>query len=361
MGKNLAIGVLVVAVLGGAIWYYTANPVTPVTPTDTTPVAGTDPGTYTPPSQQAGTPIAVTDPTAIPTDTTVVVTGQVTPQGAFTNYWYEYGKTANLGSRTTDQGVGGSFTAIPAPAYITGLTAQTTYYFKLMAKNQLGVSAGTAFTFTTTKGTLPPVGNVPTARTLASTNVSRTSANVSGEVTPNQAETTFWFEYGTTKDLGAVSVFQSAGSGMNKVPTTVTLNDLQPLTTYHFRLNAQNRFGTVLGSILTFKTLGPAAATAPMMETKSETNVSTSSVTLRGSVDPNGAETQYWFEYSTDSLLGNVLANATPKKSAGAGTSATSVSENVTGLAGKTTYYFRIVASNSIGLTRGTEMSFKTK
>jgi phosphodiesterase/alkaline phosphatase D-like protein len=290
-----------------------------------------------------------------------VVTGSITPNGAFTSYWYEYGISAEFGSKTSSQTLGSGYVAIAAPAYITGLTKDTKYYFRLVGENQYGRVNGATATFQTTVGTPAPTGSAPTTKTLAAMSVSRTTANLNGEVTPNKAETQYWFEFGKTTDLGNTSAFQSAGSGSAKVPVAISISNLEGATTYYFRLNAQNQFGTVNGAIMNFKTPGPPAPTKPTVETRNATDVSTSTVLLHGRVNPNGAETQYWFEYSTDSLLGSLLLHTTERTSVGAGSTSTSVEADVEDLTPKTNYYFRMVAENNLGLVYGERMSFKTK
>jgi len=203
---------------------------------------------------QATAPIVATNSSVSPSATTVVVSGTVNPKGSFTNYWYEYGKTSDLGTKTSNQTMGSGFVSIQAPAYITGLSKNTTYYFKLVAENQYGKVAGSQYAFQTTESTPAPVGNAPTTKTLSANNISSTTANINGEVTPNKSETQYWFEYGPTPQLGNTSAFSSLGNGTTKSSVSISLSDLQSKTTYYFRLNAQNQFGTINGSILNFKT-----------------------------------------------------------------------------------------------------------
>ncbi|MDO8582416.1 MAG: hypothetical protein Q7R63_00250 [bacterium] len=98
------------------------------------------------------------------------------------------------------------------------------------------------------------VSGAPVPRTAAATGVTRTSANLHGDVVPNGATTQFWFEYGASADLGNATALASIGDGTVKTPVSLSVSGLNPLTTYWFRLNAQNQFGTVNGSIMTFKT-----------------------------------------------------------------------------------------------------------
>lgn len=163
-----------------------------------------------------------------------------------------------MGSKTSNQTIGSGFVAIQAPGYITNLVKNTTYYFRLVAENQYGKVVGSQYSFKTTEGTPAPVGNAPTTKTVSASGVSRTTSNLNGEVNPNKASTQYWFEYGKTTELGNTSSFESSGDGNAKISVSISLSNLQPLTTYYFRLNAQNQFGTINGSILSFKTLGPA-------------------------------------------------------------------------------------------------------
>ncbi|OGG51951.1 hypothetical protein A3C18_01775 [Candidatus Kaiserbacteria bacterium RIFCSPHIGHO2_02_FULL_54_11b] len=353
-------GLVVLLAMAGLIFYGIQN----MAPSDGSPTATTtDPGTGTnpPPSPETSAPIAVTSSTVAPSDTTAVMNGTVRANGALTTYWYEYGTTSTMGNKTSTQNIGFGYSAIPAPGYITGLVKETTYYFRLVAENQHGRVSGTQYTFRTTLGNPPPVGSAPTTRTLAATSVARTTVNLNGEVTPNKAATQYWFEYGQSANLGNTTALQSAGSGSAKVSVPLSLSGLTPATTYHFRLNAQNQFGTVNGAILTFKTANPAAAATPSITTRSTTAISTSTAKVRGTVDPNGAETTYWIEYSTSSVLNLPLLKTTPRKSAGAGTSAIAIEEDLSALSPNTTYHFRIVAQNSAGTVRGDRDTFKTK
>jgi phosphodiesterase/alkaline phosphatase D-like protein len=356
-GAGLVVGIIIV---GGLAYYASQNASeqAPINATSTPVVGGNSEQV---PVSNISSPTVLTGANVVSSDTTAVVTGSVIPNGAFTTYWYEYGKTTNLGSKTSNQTVGSGYVTISAPAYIIGLAKDTTYYFRLVAENQLGRITGAQYSFGTKQGNPAPVGALPSTRTLGVSVVTEVSAKLNGEVTPNKAMTQYWFEYGVTKDLGGTSMFTSVGDGSAMMAASAELAGLRPGTTYYFRINAQNQFGTVNGVMLNFKTLGSATASAPIGKTGSATSISTSKATLRGTVDPNGAPTIYWFEYSTDSLLGSVLIQATPQKSAGIDSNTVSVNADVSGLNAKTDYYFRIVVQNSLGTARGERATFKTK
>jgi len=360
---GVVVTIAIIAITGGYLYqnrnggtnpiattFYSTNPTSSVGNNETTT------------TKTGGVPTVSTSPNVSLTDTTASVTGNISPRGSFTSYWYEYGLTSNLGSKTSSQNVGSGFNSVSAPSYISGLTKNTLYYFRLIGENSAGRSSGVIYTFKTTEGKPTPVGTIPTIKTIAASGISRTTANLKGEVTPNKADTQYWFEYGQTTKLGNASALSSAGSGSTKIAVSISLSDLDPITTYYFRLNAQNQFGTINGSILNFKTLGPAAITAkaPTVTTGNATSISSSGATLHGKVNPNLAETNYWFEYSSDSQFGSALLKSTAVISTGAVGTVISTDKVITGLASSTTYYFHLVARNRIGTTIGDRKTFKT-
>jgi hypothetical protein len=305
-------------------------------------------------------PIAVTNTTANPGEVFAIVTGTVNPDGALTSYWYEFGISATLGNKTASQTVGSGFVATPAPAYITGLAKDTTYFFRLVAKNQLGTVAGNQYTFQTTHGVTTPVGSIPTIRTTLVSGITNNSGDVSGEVTPNQASTQYWFEYGKTGTLGNTTALVSVGDGGASVPASALVSNLSSGTLYYYRINAQNQFGTVNGSILTFKTVGTAPMPVPVVTTQVTSPVGMTTATVRGTVNPYGVKTTYWFEYSTDAVFAAGSVKTTTQHTTGALTSTISLQADISRLTTKTVYYVRIVAQNAAGVVRGDTQSFTT-
>jgi len=94
----------------------------------------------------------------------------------------------------------------------------------------------------------------------------------------------------------------------------------------------------------------------PTATTGSATSVTSSTATLNGTVHPSGLSTTYHFEYGTGTSYGSTTDSA----SAGSGTSNTSVSNNITGLSASTTYHYRLVATNSVGTSTGSDQQFAT-
>lgn len=357
--SSVLIGVLLALVLGAA-GYFVYLPTTATNAT-TTSVAVVNVPVVKVVTNIAGTPFVNSNGSVAITENTAVMAGSVNPNGAFTTYVYEYGTTASLGNKSNTQSIGSGFEFISTPAYLVGLTKDTTYFYKLIAQNRFGVEASAQRTFTTTHGSPAPVGSAPNVKSVNATNISRTSANINAEINPNKNATAYWFEYGTSANLGATSPFVSVGDGNLSIPVSQSISSLTPATNYYFRVNAQNSFGTVNGAIQSFQTSGPVAVTAPAAKTGTAIAINNSSATLRGSVDPNGSETTYWFEYSNESLLSALFTrNTDPEKLAG-NLNSTNINADITGLTSKTNYYYRLVAQNSSGTIRGEKLSFKTK
>lgn len=213
---------------------------------------------------------------------------------------------------------------------------------------------------TTITTTTTSIATAPSVTTSASS-ITRTTATIHGQITPNSSDTSYWFEYGEVADLGNTTALQSAGNGTATKTVSASLSSLKPLTKYYFRLNAQNQFGIMTGGTMTFTTLGPVAAGSPTVTTTNAGNVATSSATLRGHLNPNSYPTTYWFEYGTDSLLGNIFGSSAHVDLTSRGTATVTVSADIKSLGSNTKYYYQLVARNSYGTVRGDIIAFTTK
>src|SRR5215211_8573248 len=110
-------------------------------------------------------------------------------------------------------------------------------------------------------GLLVPAGATaaparPDVTTGPAANVTQTTATLTGSVNPNEAETTYFFEYGPTATYGArvPDPPASVGKGNRRVAVTADIGGLAPATTYHYRLVARNAQGVRRGSDRTFRT-----------------------------------------------------------------------------------------------------------
>jgi hypothetical protein len=238
-------------------------------------------------------------------------------------------------------------------ADLTTLQPVTTYHFRLIAGNAQGQNQGADQTFTT-----PPA--VKDVSTDPATNVQGHSATLNGTLDPNGLDTTYHFQYVDDAAFqasgysGATSVpvpDADAGStpGDQSVHTDVT--GLQSASTYHFRLIATDSNGTTIGQDEMLTTLPP-----PSIGSAAAANLTPTSTDLTASINPNGFDTIYRFEWGTSAAYGASVP--IPDGHIAAGLSDQAVAQHVSGLQANTTYHFRVVAQNLTGTTTGVDHTF---
>jgi hypothetical protein len=180
----------------------------------------------------------------------------------------------------------------------------------------------------------------PAVKTGSVTKITQTSGVLNATVNPNGSATTYYFEWGLTSGYGATSHPHSAGSGTKASSVHATAAALIPGTVYHYRIVALNKFGGSLGADKTFKTGG---SSPPVAATGSPTQVGSTSVTMTGVVNPNGAATSWAFEYGiTAAYESETIARVLP-----AGPSAQTVSVSIRGLAPGTIFHYQLLAAHS--------------
>jgi len=181
------------------------------------------------------------------------------------------------------------------------------------------------------------------------------SVTLSGGVYPNQMATKYWWEYGPTTAYGSTTTPTDVGDGANApagsgglVPVSSTVTGLTAGETYHYRLVAQNNYHgeetTTYGYDYSFAFSG-ASSTTPTVSNVSASKVEPTSVEFSGTVNPNGGETTYYFEYGNSAAYGS----ETPLEEAGSGTSPVNVTAAVGELEPNTTYHYTLVAVNALG------------
>ncbi|MGA8363232.1 MAG: fibronectin type III domain-containing protein [Solirubrobacteraceae bacterium] len=95
---------------------------------------------------------------------------------------------------------------------------------------------------------------------------------------------------------------------------------------------------------------------APAVTTEAATSIEYRQANLNGSVNPNGPDAHYYFQYGTTTGYGS----ATLEGDAGYGDSNTGESATITGLKPGTTYHYRLVANSWVGTTDGPDKEFTT-
>ncbi len=271
-------------------------------------------------------------------------------------YSFEYSTKATgetlEGTITTVQG--GSFAPGPPGGQQVGVSTGnvlqpvTTYYYRVVAKNATGTNTGKVETFTTPGPPLVGTGAVSA--------IGQASANVTGTVTPEGAETYYYYEYGPTTEYGQSTVPAgpgvSVGSGTSAVVAPASLLPLVAGVSYHYRLVAWNEFGTSYGQDKTFTA---EAGVSPLATTGAPSGVSVDEATISGTINPQGKETSYGFEYGATTEYGTqTFGTVLPEY----GTE--TVTLNLRGISPGTTYHYRLVVRNAGGTSYGEDMTFTT-
>ena len=283
------------------------------------------------------------------TSTGATLNGLVTRNGLPTGAWFEWGTSSSYTNTAPSQSVSNMAESAIVSEDLGSLSPNTSYHYRAVAGNSLGVTYGNDVGFTT-----EPSGSPPTVSTGPVDSLTSASAKLGGTINPNGLSTVAFFQWGISASYGNTTPPEPIGGGTGNVNLAVKLNSLSPNTTYHFRVVASNSAGATEGSDATFTTL--SLTLPPTVLTSFVTNVTVTSAQLNGTVNPNGSATVVHFEWGTSALYGNT----TPSQSIGSETTKVSVSESLTLLSPNTKYYCRLVASNSAGTIYGDGLSFTT-
>jgi hypothetical protein len=164
-----------------------------------------------------------------------------------------------------------------------------------------------------------------------------------------EGEATCKFMWGETTQLERSPLPCSAPATAEESDVEATLSnatdsELEPDTTYYYRLQATNKNGTNPGEPVQdqhFTTPGPG------IHSESVSNVAGTSATFETSIDPNKAPTTYYFQYGTSSAYETSVPVA-PGLSLGSGEGDVRVSQHVQGLSATTSYHYRVVAVSEL-------------
>ena len=273
----------------------------------------------------------------------------INPNGGETTYQFEYGTTTAYGAKVPigAKAIGAGSANVEVGEAIAGLSAGTTYHFRISATNAAGTSKGEDRTFTTIAA--------PTATIEPASDVSANKATLNVLINPKGAATTYQFEYGPTTAYGmkAPATPQGIGSGFSPVPISTTVSGLTEGTTYHYRVVATNSVGKTNAA--------DQSVTTPFLPdaiTESAIAVDTDDAVLTGTIDANGSPATYQFEYGTTDAYGAVVPGAVEVIETGNG--AEEAEEVASSLQPDTTYHYRLKATSEAGTVVGVDHTFTT-
>jgi hypothetical protein len=324
----------------------------------------------------------VTEPASSVTQTSATLNATVNPNGqTVSDCHFEYGETTAYGKEVScSPSPGSGTTPEPVSESVTGLSANTTYHFRIVATNAGGTSEGSDQTFTTLLNSASGTStNSSSPATATDGPVSATASGGTGTVTAGQygsnpTGTTLFESSGKYIDVylsagstftklefedcelnGGNEVFWESGSGWAKVIRQTYTPGSTPCITVEIESSGTTpelaqMTGTVFGVA--------RSPVPPKVVTGKASSVTQTSATLNATVNPEGSNvSDCKFEYGeTIPYSKDVPCSTSP----GSGTTPEPVSASVTGLSANTTYHFRISATNAGDTSKGADETFKT-
>ena len=224
---------------------------------------------------------------------------------------------------------------------------------------------------------------VPSVTTGSADMISARNVYLNASVNPNGKYTNVWFQIDINSPPIGVRGYQGAGSESSAVNVRAGIINLHLNTTYYYRVVAQNSGGIVYGEIRSFRTgsdsgsssgssissnqnnygynssyssATPTIPGVPLVATNGPVSISSNSSVVNGSINPNGANTSFWFEFGLTQYLGQ----KTNVQSANNGNSLQLVTGNLSGLEAGRTYYYKVFAQNNYGASAGDIKSLTT-
>jgi hypothetical protein len=210
----------------------------------------------------AKSPTAATDSSTSLTFSSATLNGSVAPYKDTTTVRFIYGTATGAypdtvtASQSPIYGYGATSVSKP----ISGLTASTTYYYRVIAGSTLGSAEGSEISFTTLAAP-----SAPTATTDSVSSIAATTATAYGSTNPNGDTTTVRFVYGTVSGTytDSVTATQSPLTGYSSSHVSANLSGLSPSQTYYLRVAALNGVGYARGTEISFTTAVLVPETAP--------------------------------------------------------------------------------------------------
>jgi hypothetical protein len=182
--------------------------------------------------------------------TQATLTAKVTPRGAATSVRFDLGTGTTYGLQSSSKDVGSGTDAVTVEIPVQGLTANTTYHFRVVATSDGGTVQGADATLKT--DAVPTAPSRPGATTGGVRDVSTSAATLTAAVNPHGANTTSRFEWGTSSSLGSSTPIAGVGSGTRSLSVTARIAGLAAGKRYYYRIAASNSLGTTRGATRSF-------------------------------------------------------------------------------------------------------------
>jgi len=203
----------------------------------------------------------------------------------------------------------------------------------------------------------------PAVQVNTITEITHLQAKASVEINPNNAPTTASLQYATDADftsiVKSINLTPTAIEGGAVISLPVIMDGLLANTSYYVRATASNESGSFTTPTSTFKSLTPPV-TPPSMVANNPTAVTGWSARLNASVNANNGTTTVSFVYGTDpDFITNTQTGLADPQTISGNTIKT-VGLDISFLKGSTTYYYKVVGSNSAASVQSQVITFTT-
>ncbi len=290
--------------------------------------------------------------------------GFVNPNGATASGWFQYRRNGGNWVGTTPQSLGTTATNISKN--LSGLS-DGSYEYQAVAMTSVGSFQGDSKYFTIGNDApcdtcdcddSCPGEDAPIVDTLSPTSIDADSATLRGKLVDTGNDSNdIYFKWGTSSNN--LNRTLDAGTKSSTGTFSENLSGLDSDETYYYKACADNSNGSDCGSIESFDTDSedndPDDTNRPDVTTLNAYSIGSTTAIVDGYFDSNGCSTTTYFEYGRTNNLGSTTA--TVNRGNGSG----SMAYGFSSLASSTTYYYRAVAGNCEGTTRGIIKSFTTR
>jgi hypothetical protein len=284
---------------------------------------------------------------------------EINPEGSDTHYRFEWGKSPSSGGSgvsehsipVPDGDIGSGSSNVPVSQSVGALKGLTTYEYRVYASNVEGSHTSSVHSFTT-----PDWRPQVTIESASEVRVvaEKGRATLRGKVNPRGFATKYHYEWGTEAEFKEgkyghlIPVPDKEITGESNLTANYTIEGIKGLTTYHYRLVAENAEGKTTSSDQSFTT--PDWRPGVVLDDASD--VVTRNASFSATVESRGFVTHYDFEWGTTAEHENGEYNHHSQElGVFAGNPPDEFEETLNGLFGSETYYYRLVAENAEGST----------
>lgn len=311
----------------------------------------------------AAAPVVTTGAASEVTASSMKICGTVNPEGESTTYHFNYEHYENGWQleKSAPASAGAGTTAVEVCATLSGLTPDTTYWYRIVAENGSGETLGEEL-----NQQMPAtVEGLATEPATSLTRLGATSkVTLNGVLAPNGHDTHYYFEYakgnyvpvkGAENEIAPTLPGGDAGEESKLEHVSVAV-EIPTNVEFSYRLVGVNQFGATYGSEQ--RVFVPAVEG---VQTLTPTELTASSAVLNGTLEPNGYDAHWQFVcVAPEAVAPSVAADAGSASGPVALSTTLTRLSNGDPLEGNTTVSCRLVASDSLGSDEGALVQFTT-